>query len=101
MYTVIHHYNGAPSIADDLRKKSRDLESEISTVPGFIAFYCLKTADGAVSVVVCDERIGCDESTKRAASFLKKNLPNLKFGTPEIIGGEVSFKFANYKTTKV
>ena len=101
MYTVIRNYTGAPGFADDLKKRIRDIETEISTVPGFIAYYCLKTTDGATSVTVCEERTGCDESNKRASNWLKKNMPNLKISPPQIIGGEVSFKFANYKTTKV
>ncbi len=101
MHTVIRNYKSAPGLADDLKKRIGEIESEISTVPGFIAYYLIKTTDGATSVTVCDERTGCDESTKRASSWLKKNMPHLKLDPPQIIGGEVSFKFANYKTTKV
>jgi len=78
MHSVIQHYTSSPSFTDEL-----------------------KTADGGVIVTVCDERFGCDEATRRTANFIKKNLPNLKFSTPQTLGGEVSFKFANYKTTKV
>ena len=101
MYTVIRNYTGAPGFADDLKKRTKEIEAEISTVPGFIAYYLIRTSDGATSVTVCDERNGCEESTKRASNWLKKNMPNLKINPPQIIGGEVSFKFANYKTTKV
>ena len=101
MHTVIRSYTGAPGFAEDLKKRTSDIETEITTVPGFIAYYCLKTTDGATTVTVCEERTGCDETTKRAAAWLKKNMPNLKIGPPQIIGGEVSFKFASYKTTKV
>jgi hypothetical protein len=101
MHSVIQHYTSSPSFTDELKKRMKDLESDVSSVPGFIAFYCLKTADGGVIVTVCDERFGCDEATRRTANFIKKNLPNLKFSTPQTLGGEVSFKFANYKTTKV
>ena len=101
MHSVIQNFTGSPSFTEELKKKMKDLESDVSSVPGFIAFYCLKTADGGVIVTVCDERFGCDEATRRTASFIKKNLPSLKLGTPHTLGGEVSFKFANYKTTKV
>jgi len=101
MYTVIRSYTGVPTVAEDLKKKTREIEAEISTAPGFIAYYLVKTTDGATSVAICDERTGCDESTKRLEIWLKKNLPNLKFGTPQVIGGEVAFNFGSYKTTKV
>ena len=98
MHTVIRNYAGAPGLADDLRKRSKDIETEISSVPGFIAYYLVKTAEGAASVTVCDEKSGCDESTKRATNWLRQNMPNLKLSPPQVITGEVSFKFANYKT---
>ena len=101
MHTVIRNYQAAPTLAEDLKKRSKDVESIVSTVPGFIAYYLVKTTDGAVSITVCDDRNGCEESTKRAANWLRENMPNLKLGPPQIIAGEVSFKFANYKTTSV
>ena len=100
MYTVIRNYTGAPGFADELKKSSKSIETEISSVPGFIAYYLLKTGDGATSVTVCEERKGCDESTTRAANWINKNLPNMKIKPPQVIAGDVSFKFANYKTVK-
>ena len=98
MYTVIRNYTGAPRLADDLTKRSKDIEKEIAAVPGFIAYYLLKTTDGVATVTVCEEKIGCDESSKRAANWLRQNMPDLKIGAPQVISGEVKTKFANYKT---
>ena len=100
MYSVIRNYTGTPGLADDLNKNSKAIENEISSVPGFVAYYLLKTSEGACSITVCDERRGCEDSTTRAANWLTKNMPNLKAKTPTVISGEVSFKFANYKTVK-
>ena len=101
MFTVIRTHTGAPSIAEDLKKHIREIETDITTVPGFIAHYLVKTTDGAASVTICDQKTGCDESTKRLELWVKKNLPNLKFGTPEVIAGEVSYNFRAPKTAKV
>ena len=98
MYTVIRNYTGAPGFADELKKRSKEVESEISTVPGFIAYYLIKTPEGAASVTVCDNRSGCDESTKRASNWIRKNMPDSKIATPQIIAGDLAFKFANYAT---
>ena len=99
MYTVIRNYTSAPGLGDDLKKRSKEIESEISTIPGFIAYYLVKTSDGIASVTVCESRNGCDESTKRASNWLRQNMPNLKIAAPQIIIGELAFKFATYKTT--
>ena len=100
MYTVIRNYTGAPGLADDLKKRSKDIESEIGSVSGFIAYQLLKTSDGALSITMCEDRAGCDDSNKRAANWLRQNMPSLKAGTPQTISGELSFKFAS-KTAKV
>jgi hypothetical protein len=101
MYTVIRSYTGSPTLADDLKKRSKDIETEIRSVSGFIAYYLVKTSNGMASITVCETQSGCDESTRRAANWLRQNMPNLNIGTPEIISGELAFKFATYKTTTV
>ena len=99
MYTVIRNYTGTPGLAEDLKKRNKDIESEISSVPGFVAYYLVKTRDSAAAITVCERKIGCDDSTKRAENWLKKNMPNLKINAPQIIAGELAFKFATYKTS--
>jgi hypothetical protein len=101
VYTVIRSYLAAPTLADDLMKRSKDIESEISTVPGFIAYYLVKTTDGATTITVCENQTGCDESTKRAANWLRTNMPDLKISAPQITSGEVAFKFGTHKTASV
>lgn len=99
MFTVIQNYTGAPGLADDLKKRSKDIEAEIGSVPGFISYYLAKTTDGIASVTLCENKAGCDESTKRAANWLKKTMPSLKIGAPEIISGELAFKFSAHKAS--
>lgn len=101
MYTVIRHYTGSPGLAQELQKHSKAIETEIISIPGFIAYYFIRTDDGFASVTVCENRAGCDESTKRAANWLRQNLPDLKIGAPQVIAGDLAFKFANYKSTTV
>jgi hypothetical protein len=99
MFTVILNYTGASGLADDLKKRSKDIEAEIGSVSGFIAYYLVKTTDGIASVTLCENKAGCDESTKRAGNWLTKNVPNLKVGVPQVIAGELAFKFAAHKTS--
>jgi hypothetical protein len=96
MHTVIRSYTGAPTLADDLNKRSKEVETLIKKVPGFIAYYLMKTSDGAASITVCENRSGCEESSKVAANWLRENMPTLKVNPPHIIAGEISFRFANY-----
>ena len=96
MFTVIRTYTGAPSFATELKRHNAEVEATLSGVRGFIAYYFIATNDGGVSVTVCEDRAGCDESTKLAADWLRKNLPNVKLKAPHVVSGEMSFKFAHY-----
>ena|SRR5438105_4015303 len=97
MYTVIRSYKNAKTLGDELMKRKNDVESLISTVPGFIAYYLIRTQEGVATVTVCENRAGCDESTKRAAEYVREKLGNLSISPPEVIGGELGFRFTNYK----
>ena len=99
MYAVVRNFTGAPTLGDELKKRSKEVESAISTVPGFMTYFLLKTSDGIASFTVCESQASCDESTKRATAWLRENLPQLKVGPPQIITGEVAIKFATQKST--
>jgi hypothetical protein len=94
MYSVIRAYTTVPTLAAELKRRSKDIETVIGSVPGFRSYYLLETHNGATTITVCDDRAGCDESTKRAANWLKQNLPNLLVGPPQVIAGEVTFNFS-------
>jgi len=101
MHTVMRIYNGAPQLANELAARGNEVKNLISTVPGFIAYYLVRTDEGAVSITVCDTLAGCDESTSRAADWLRTNLPNLKMNPPQVLSGELALRFANYNTASV
>src|SRR5262249_28180290 len=101
VYTVIRNYTGAPGFANELKKHSKEIESLIRSVPGFIAWYLVGTAEGAASVTVCESKSGCDESTQRAANWIRQTLPDTKVSPPQIIAGDLVFKFADYSKANV
>jgi hypothetical protein len=37
-----------------------------------------------------------EESTRTASNWLRQNMPNSKTNPPQVIGGGVTFRFANY-----
>ena len=46
----------------------------ISGVPGFVNYVAVRSGDGGVTVTVCEDQDGTDESSRRAAEFVKENL---------------------------
>ena len=101
MFTVIRNYPGAPSLADDLTMRSKDVEALLAPISGFVAYYLVKTSDGAVSITVCEDRAGCDESTRLAGDWLRENLPALKVAAPHVIAGNVALQFMGKKPATI
>ena len=101
MFTVIRTYSGNRDLANELVKRSADVEKIIGAVQGFIAWYLIRTTDGTTTVTVCETSAGCDESTRRAGEWLRENLPNLKIGAPQVVEGELVHRFAHYKASQV
>jgi hypothetical protein len=58
-------------------------------ISGFHAYYLMKTGDGAVSVTLCENRSGADESNRIEATWLKDKFPTFASRPPEITIGEV------------
>ena len=89
MFASIRKYNGAPTLADELVKRQDEIRSVLKPISGFHSYYLLKTSDGAVSLTLCEERAGAEESNRVAATWLKDKLPTFATRPPEITTGEV------------
>jgi hypothetical protein len=94
MFASIRKYNAAPTLADELVKHQGEIKSVLSPIAGFQAYYLIKTSDGAVSLTVCEDRTGADESNRVAAGWLKDKLPTFASRTPEVWVGEVRMHLA-------
>ena len=51
---------------DLLETRKSDVESLIRTVKGFVGYSLIRTGEGGVSVTVCQDKAGADESVQRA-----------------------------------
>jgi hypothetical protein len=89
MFASIRKYNGAPTLTEELVKRQDEIKSVLRPLPGFHAYYLLKTNDGAISMTVCENQAGADESNRVEATWLKDKLPTFASRTPEITSGEV------------
>ena len=94
MYAVVRRYNGATALFDELARREQDVKDVIQGVPGFVAYYLVRSADGGATITVCQDQTGTAESSKRAADWVRQNLPNATGTTPEITEGEVIFNFS-------
>ena len=91
MHAVVRTYSGnrAKELFDVLEKRKTDVESLIRTVKGLVSYSLVRTADGGVSVTVCDDKAGTDESLQRARDWIKENASNTGVGSPAVSEGAI------------
>ena len=72
MYAVVRSYTGqgASELFDLLGQREADVQSLLSGVPGFVNYVAVRTGDGGVTVTVCEDKAGTDESSRRAAEWV-------------------------------
>ena len=94
MFISIRNYkltSQDPKARGELTRQINDLFlPQISKAPGFVSYYAVDAGSGTLATVsVFESQSGAEESNRQAADFLKKNLPALASGPPEIASGEV------------
>ena len=62
------------------------------SVPGFVNYAALRNGDGGVTVTVCEDKAGTDESSRRAAEWVKENV-SATAGPPAIVEGDTVLQF--------
>ena len=77
MYTVVRQYSGQgiPQLIDVLESKKDEVERLIRGVSGFVSYTLLRTSDGGITITVCEDKAGTDESIQVAAEWVRQNAP--------------------------
>lgn len=91
MYAVIRTYlgTGAKQLFDVLEKQNADVEAALRKVSGLVSYTLLNTGDGGISVTVCTDKAGTDESSKVARDWIQQNASNIQAKPPVITEGPV------------
>ena len=89
MHAVVRTYagGGAREFFDLLDECKEEIESLIRSVEGFESFTLIKTDDGGISVTVCQDKTGTDESVKLARLWRKQNAAKLGLKRPTVSEG--------------
>ncbi len=88
MYVVVRTWANGNALADEIAKRQQEVEEIISGVPGFVAYYATRSGDTLTTVTVTENREGSRESTRLAGEWVKKNLPGVSIGAPQVVEGE-------------
>lgn len=94
MFAVIRRYSGVQKLIDELERRSDEVRDLMSSTPGFVAYYAIREGSGLATVTVCEDRDGTQETTRRAAAWVREHLEEARISPPVTIGGEVFLSFA-------
>ena len=94
MHAVVRRYSGASDLNDLLAQRSQDVEQLLSDVTGFVAYYAIRAGDDLATVTVCEDQTGTQESSRRAAEWVRQNLTGAAMAAPEITEGEAFIQFS-------
>jgi hypothetical protein len=88
-YISMRRYEGVTHLDEVVRRAEDGFVPIISGTPGFIAYHIVDAGNGvAVSISVFESQAGADESTQRAASWVKENLAQFIPNPPQVTAGE-------------
>lgn len=90
MYAVVRRYDGVIDPAEAGRRVDEEFVAILREVPGFVAYYWVDAGDGVMlSTSVFQDEAGEEESTKRAAEYVRTNLESLLPNPPQVTAGHV------------
>ncbi len=91
MYAVVRNYSGpgAGELFNLLNNRKSEVEEIIRGVKGFVGYALIQTKDGGVSVTICKDKAGTDESLKVAREWIQANASNLGTKPPSVTEGKV------------
>jgi len=94
MYVVVRSYSGqgASELFDLLGQREEDIKALIGGVPGFVSYAAFRSGDGGMTVTVSQDKAGTDESSRRAAGWVKENM-STPGNPPSITEGETVLQF--------
>lgn len=95
MHATIRRWNSASQLIAEMERRTQEVETIISSAPGFVAYHAVKSGDTLISVTVCQDKAGADEVNRRAAQWVRDNIPSATTTglTPEITEGDEFLTF--------
>ena len=91
MHAVVRTYSGqgAKALFDLLEQRKAEVEELIRGVSGFQAYTLMRTDDGGVTVTVCQDKAGTDQSLQLARDWIQQNAADLGTDPPAVSEGPV------------
>jgi hypothetical protein len=96
MYAVVRSYTGqgASELFEQLEQRNDEVKDLIGGVPGFVSYTAFRSGEGGLTVTVCQDKTGTDESSRRAAEWVKENV-GVTASPPAISEGNTVVHFSS------
>ena len=89
MHAAIRRYR-VTDIDALVSKVEQEFVDRVKEIDGFVGYYVIDGGDGsAASVTVGETEQSVEESTSRAAEWVRQSAADLIEGTPDVTAGEV------------
>ena len=89
MHAAVRTYK-VPDVDALVEKVEAEFVERVKSVDGFVGYYVIDGGDGtAASVTVGETEQAVEESTQKAAEWVKESAADLVEGAPEVTAGEV------------
>ena len=84
MHAIVRTYTGpkAKDLHALLMERKDEISDVIGGVSGLVSYSIIETPDGCITVTVCQDKAGADDSLSRAKAWLTKNAAHLGIAGP-------------------
>ncbi len=91
MHAMMREYSGqgAKELYDLLIEKREEVERLMGGVSGLISYDLAQTDDGCVALILCRDKLGCDQSMSIAKEWLSDNAKHLGLTPARITEGVI------------
>ena len=95
MHAQVRSYSGAGAseLFDLIESRKDEVEETLRGVSGFASWSAIRTEDGGVTITVCQDKAGADESNQVARAWVAENGADLGVSAPAVSEGPVSLHF--------
>ena len=91
MHAMVRTYSGpgAKELFDLIEERKDEVESVLRPVTGLVSYAMLRTGDGGVTVTVCQDKAGTDQSLEIAREWIQANAGDVGASPPAVSEGPV------------
>lgn len=94
MHAVLRHYTlDSKNVNEVIRRIAADGVKIIKGIPGFVSYGIMDAGQGhLVTYSIYESKTGTDDSTKKAAEWVKANIASMLPNPPNVVAGDVKLR---------